>query len=902
MHLLGQLLQGKDWPQAWSSLQPALLQETGRGVADWQHGIRNWQSALAFIVASHHKLPGPLTGYSAPDGSRHVPPALDMPKQEKPELDAATLKQLAAAMARLAAATPTLAEPELYWRGLTLLARAALILADHSVSAIDYQKQHGATGKPPYANTKSTPAGARRLDQPLNWHLQHVAQRAADYAWRMHQPSWPGLSPESAQRILAPADTPAFAWQDQAVRAISTYRQQSQTPLLVLNVAGTGSGKTRANAKMACALRDEPRFVIALNLRTLTLQTGEALRTGFGIGADELATVIGDQLLARLAQRDSPTAFDLDDEDPVDVDTVGADFDAPAWTAILTHGKPRTRRLLAAPILVSTVDFIIHAGNPGQQARHVQALLRLQDSDLVLDELDSYDPPALIAVLRVVQMAALLGRNVICASATLAEPVASAVQQAFAHGLAMRAALHGEVMAGQALLINDRIAPQWLDLTPDFNAGYREYLEGLLAALPRQPIRLACLAPVPARDAGLMGAQRPIMQAIVQAVSQLHAAHAWPVPAAQKSLTFGLVRIANVVQAIEVARVLADALPHAQIACYHANDFMMQRYLKEQRLDYLLTRKGRGEQANAHTANDPLIRQALAASSSSSVPFIVVATPVEEVGRDHDFDWAVIEPSSVHSIVQTVGRVNRHRQTPVSAPNVALLQRNFRWARGLDLYENGMHGVFCLPGLEPASPRQQRQPGHTLFYSDTDLQQLLGDDAWLSRFGNLDARLRFDPGTPMAADEDRLMQQALATPLAILLGQSAGMWMSEAWYRRYALRERDVQDAWHAEKHAGEWRFICCRTLPGRAGTQCLPREVRSEGGGRRANAWLSWSLDELAAQCEMHEVDLERGLSVMLRNTAQSNVSVGDTVTARPEQEVWRDASFGFYLKQVER
>lgn len=30
------------------------------------------------------------------------------------------------------------------------------------------------------------------------------------------------------------------------------------------------------------------------------------------------------------------------------------------------------------------------------------------------------------------------------------------------------------------------------------------------------------------------------------------------------------------------------------------------------------------------------------------VPFIVVATPVEEVGRDHDFDWAVLDVSSAN--------------------------------------------------------------------------------------------------------------------------------------------------------------------------------------------------------------------------------------------------------------
>jgi hypothetical protein len=37
--------------------------------------------------------------------------------------------------------------------------------------------------------------------------------------------------------------------------------------------------------------------------------------------------------------------------------------------------------------------------------------------------------------------------------------------------------------------------------------------------------------------------------------------------------------------------------------------------------------------------------------------FIVVVIPVEEIGRNHDFDWSVIEFSNSQSIVQTAGRI-----------------------------------------------------------------------------------------------------------------------------------------------------------------------------------------------------------------------------------------------------
>lgn len=59
-------------------------------------------------------------------------------------------------------------------------------------------------------------------------------------------------------------------------------------------------------------------------------------------------------------------------------------------------------------LLVSTIDYLIAAGEPHKQGHHVKALLRLISSDLILDEIDGYDPKALIAVLRLVQPSAIL--------------------------------------------------------------------------------------------------------------------------------------------------------------------------------------------------------------------------------------------------------------------------------------------------------------------------------------------------------------------------------------------------------------------------------------------------------------------------------------------------------------
>ncbi len=74
-----------------------------------------------------------------------------------------------------------------------------------------------------------------------------------------------------------------------------------------------------------------------------------------------------------------------------------------------------------------------------------------------------------------------------------------------------------------------------------------------------------------------------------------------------------------------------------------------------------------------------------------------MATPVEEVGRDHDFDWAVVEPSSYRSIIQLAGRVRRHREGEVKEANIALLQYNWKTFKAGD--EQGKK-YFNRPGYE----------------------------------------------------------------------------------------------------------------------------------------------------------------------------------------------------------
>ena len=78
----------------------------------------------------------------------------------------------------------------------------------------------------------------------------------------------------------------------------------------------------------------------------------------------------------------------------------------------------------------------------------------------------------------------------------------------------------------------------------------------------------------------------------------------------------------------------------------------------------------------------------------------MLATVIAEVGRDHDYDWAIVEPSSMRSFIQLAGRVRRHRvfECPEDRPNIYLLDTNIRHLAG---YPDGL--AFLRPGFENSS-------------------------------------------------------------------------------------------------------------------------------------------------------------------------------------------------------
>jgi CRISPR-associated endonuclease/helicase Cas3 len=852
LFVVRQLSKGQSWQEAWSDM---------RGYSDmtpFEGHLNNALDVLLFMIATHHRLPVSQSekggGFNPKMSSKghvrdknHIPTPVCAPEQ-------AILDVILDRLVKVAA----LPEKEpLYWRALALFSRMALILADHSVSA----EQLGHKDASVYANTDRKTG---KMNQSLDWHLQNVGHTAGSMVFNMLSLAPPSLSRDAVERICRRA-TGRYAWQERASRALSASADKHTCPHLVFNMASTGSGKTRMNIRAVCEMsHGKPvRLATALNLRTLTLQTGDAYAEQIGIDRDELACVIGDRLTKALYEFDKQGYADYDENPLLEDFTAISDFEyleAPAWLKKFIDKKPHSGKIVGAPVLVSTIDFLIAAGEPHRQGNHALAALRLMTGDLILDEIDGYDPQPLLAVLRLVLMAAFFGRNLVVSSGTLSQPVANAVWRAYQRGIALRAALYGTNPDFVTAAIDDQTAPSILK-TADMKV-FEDFYAGKIGQI-MESLKSGGRYRIPYLQAVAQKDEAGFMDAIENAVRQLHDNHHLCDPETGKHISFGLVRMANINPAVQVAKHLSKQLTDSKIACYHAKHFPLLRFHIERRLDALLTRKD----GDAHLFADREIRNAITQSESSDILFIVVATPVEEIGRDHDFDWAVIEPSSSQSIVQTAGRVNRHRLRDIDHPNVAILQ--FNW-KAIVNGRNSSKPVFEKPGMEGSVD---------LLYPSHDLKILFD---WEVLHQKLDAAARFG-NHKFALLDNRNMTAATTKWLDRILGdgKNGHLWMCQDVYERTPLRERqpkieitlDVEDIRDPRK-------MYVKESGSKDGASSRQFDVENAIG----NGWLYLEDEKLLELAEDAGVSPKDGLTVSVR---------GDMKSA---SDYKRHRSFGFY------
>ncbi|HFB64117.1 MAG TPA: type I-F CRISPR-associated helicase Cas3 [Aeromonadales bacterium] len=613
-----------------------------------------------------------------------------------------------------------------YWRPIVQHCRLCLMLGDHYYSSLepssDKRVKHRELKL--YANTDKHNKPKQTLDE----HLLGVTKQALRTAHFL--PVFEGMSFQG-ESVFYPADTPSalkqrsedkkFRWQDKAVYAINRWRQQNKEVLdhqhfacFIVNMASTGMGKTFANAKIMRVLSedgDSLRFILALGLRTLTLQTGDEYRNRIGLDKDELAVLIGSKAVQELHEQNQQDKNQSEDEDSGGSESSEPLLDNELDFEVNPHiedmlktvlQRPRDCQFLYAPVLACTIDHIMGATETIRGGKYILPTLRLMSSDLVIDEIDDFDGKDLIAIGRLIHLAGMLGRKVMISSATIPPDLAEGYFNAYQSGWALFAKTRDKNRTVGCIWVDEfktQIDNVSASTETEFTEKYRQYhqqfIENRTAKLKSETIkRKAVIVPLQA-EASDDTLDQFFYQTSQQAIIQQHKKHACQDEKTGKKISFGVVRLANISPCIELTRYLlaADWPDDIDIRAmaYHSQQVLIMRSEQEKHLDQVLKRKKGRQQALNHL----LIRQHIEQSDAENLIFILVATPVEEVGRDHDFDWAVVEPSSFRSIIQLAGRVLRHQTLgkDIDEPNIALLQTNLRGLKGEKI-------AFTRPGYE----------------------------------------------------------------------------------------------------------------------------------------------------------------------------------------------------------
>ena len=632
------------------------------------------------------------------------------------------------------------------------LARLALMLADHHYSSLGVDRDDKPvaerqrfvqSGQSVFANTLRPAV----MNQSLLEHLLGVGHTASLIAHAL--PNFERHLPRLANhRGLRKRSSDArFAWQDKAFDAATGMREAAREHgAFIVNMASTGCGKTLANARILYALADPQlglRVSYALGLRTLTLQTGRSYRHDLHLNDDELAVLVGgsasralfEHYEAKAEAGGSASVQALIEEDS-HVLYEGNVADHPLLSRALVN--PEIRKLISAPMLVCTVDHLAPATESLRAGRQIAPMLRLMSSDLVLDELDDYDLDDLPALTRLMHWAGLLGSRVVLSSATLPPALVEGMFMAYRAGRRHYQRNRGRDGGSERpvevpCLWTDEFGAQTETLVDadSFAAAHASFVERRVAKLQiAEPLRLAELLPI-----DIVAKQPERIHAefaghVRDACLRLHSDHAHPDPVSGKRVSFGLVRMANIDPIFDVASTLytqaAEEGTRIHLCVYHARFPLAQRSAIEAMLDAAFNRRG-----EAAIWQLPQVRHALDTHPEPDQLFVVLASPVCEVGRDWDADWAVAEPSSMRSLIQLAGRVQRHRRRPPQTPNVLVFDTNLKGIERRD----GRQPVFARPGFET-----ERDNGRFLLASHS-LHMLLAEN----EYRHLDAQPRIRP-------------------------------------------------------------------------------------------------------------------------------------------------------------
>lgn len=596
-------------------------------------------------------------------------------------------------------------KPSSWVMGMMYLARPAVVFGDHRSSSRKEKGDNCRTSPGVFANTMGTiaePWLADRLDHHLiktEWDTAkyfNVLFRSGDDPLKQ----LPRIDPDAISDDLKFNKAPEpYTWQNHLDTAA---RETKGRPCLSVIMAQTGTGKTRGCIKLASALSPEGlRCTVGLGLRTLADQTyRDYLEFPISLPESEVGRMIGNFYPLEAPQEQSiGTSASESDGDTALLESKGE------WET-LTGARifnGRRKELLTRPVTAMTIDNIIKAVTV-KSGIDTHVLMHLIHSDLIVDEIDNFSPADLSFVTVLVHIMGFYGRKVILATATINPVIVRAMGEAYVAGIRKRQCFFRTTDPKLALIKSSAPYYQVTDLNSGMVEAYKNFIEDNNPDESSLRHRSRILSAI-SRGTSF----ESLIRSISQRVAMLSAAHYETVDGIQYST--GFVRMNTVKSAQRLAIWMSqNAMPegiHTEIVCYHSKTTGFERYVQEYFLNHLMKRKGQALPGDVEQLRDGILSRARAAGKTRVV-VLVLTTNVIEVGRDHCYDWCILEPSSLSSFIQSAGRVLRHRKDKrITSPNIALLNAPVKATEG-----SGM--LWGYPGIETpdlAAGETARRPG-----------------------------------------------------------------------------------------------------------------------------------------------------------------------------------------------
>lgn len=576
-------------------------------------------------------------------------------------------------------------------------ARFCLMLADHVYSSQPKRDKHHDINSDLIANTKNGD-----VNQFLDNHTYYVSKYAYKLALTIMKlkSSLPQLQ---QQRVLSTKAKDKFAWQNEAYEksaAIENYA--NKYGFFGVNAASTGTGKTLCNAKIMGAINTNGlcRFSYAIPLRSLTLQTGNALKEKLMLNASEIGIKIGASTLQELYEVyknkidldtfERSKSIKIEGSESIDIVDDGITLllndstnhnhtnKLPKEVGYILQGKFKSNyKTYVAPILACTVDTIISASEGIKGGKQLAAILRLISSDLIMDETDELDLQDQNAACRLAFFAGLCGSKLLLSSASMQPYLVKAMflhyqkgRSLFNRALGVEdndkicAGFFGEFFSETAFIESD-----------GFDDFYEENINNHILGLigNKRLFQRAKFIDIKSDGDG-DSSIKAMAEQIYNSILKLSSIHF--TSNNTYCVSTGLVRFANINTLIKVAKLLIkeDAPENTCIhyCIYHSQYTIAQRAHIEKIIDALTNRKE--DFFSRHELKEEIDKS----PKADKHIFVTISSPVSEIGRDNDYDFAIVEPSSFRSIIQIAGRVQRHRNKPIENHNIHILTQNFR--------------------------------------------------------------------------------------------------------------------------------------------------------------------------------------------------------------------------------